>query len=156
MKRTRSQIATQSDGDSDLDSTSGDLHGPSSLHRSSSTSKRKALATSNISEPLHTDVLQLARPSWPANDEVTPGMSLRKIRELQNGNEEEKLMAAFARHVIKPGRFNRAGCWVSKRSLRKIFSERFDHHGFVVESKWKSKRASDFGLPSLFFRAVDD
>lgn len=102
------------------------------------------------------NILRLARPRWPANDEVTPEMSLRKIRELESGSVDEKLMACFARHVIKPGQHNRARCWVSKRSLRKAFPEHFNHNGFLAESTWKNKKAGDFGLPDIFFRAVDD
>jgi hypothetical protein len=84
-------------------------------------------------------------------------MSLRKIKELESGNDEEKLMAVFARHVIKPGRNKRGGCWVSKRSLKKAFPEHFNQQGFVSDSTWKSsKRASDFGLPTLFFRGIDE
>jgi hypothetical protein len=156
MKRTRSQVASDSGVDSDLDPTSGAAQGSSSLHRTASTSKRKAPAANDVSEPLHS-ITQVVRPSWPANDELTPEMSLRKIKELESGNDEEKLMAAFARHVIKPGRYNRAGCWVSRRSLRKGFPEHFNQQGFVADSTWKSsKRASDFGLPSLFFRGIDE
>jgi hypothetical protein len=157
MKRTRSQVASDSGVDSDLNPTSGGAQGSSSLHRTASTSKRKTPANKDISEPLYSNITQLVRPSWPANDEITPEMSLKKIKELESGNDEEKLMAVFARHVIKPGRYNRAGCWVSKRSLRKGFPEHFNQQGFVADSTWKSsKRASDFGLPSLFFRGIDE
>lgn len=102
------------------------------------------------------NILRLARPRWPANDEVTPEVSLRKIRQLESGSVDERLMACFARHVIKPGQHNRARCWVSKRSLRKAFPEHFNQNGFLAESTWKYKKASDFGLPGIFFRAVDN
>ncbi|KAH0169389.1 hypothetical protein KCU67_g3082, partial [Aureobasidium melanogenum] len=79
------------------------------------------------------------------------------IRELERGNDDEKLMAAFARHVINPNRNRRPGTrWVSHRSLRKAFAEHFDQTGFLAESSWKDKTAGDFGLPDLFFRTVDD
>jgi hypothetical protein len=157
MKRTRSQLASDTGGDSDVEPTSGDAQGSSALHRTASTSKRKVPATKDVSEPLFSNITQLVRPSWPANDEITPEMSLRKIKELESGNDEEKLMAVFARHVIKPGRNKRGGCWVSKRSLKKAFPEHFNQQGFVSDSTWKSsKRASDFGLPTLFFRGIDE
>ena len=83
-------------------------------------------------------------------------MSLRKIRQLECGNVDEKLMAYFARHIIKPGQHNRARCWVSRRSLRKAFPEHFGQAGFLAESTWQHKAAHDFGLPDIFFRCVDD
>ncbi|KAG9583945.1 hypothetical protein KCU77_g9832, partial [Aureobasidium melanogenum] len=102
-------------------------------------------------------VYELARPMWPANDAVTPAISERKIRELECGNDDEKLMATFARHVINSTRNRRPGTrWVSHRSLRKAFAEHFDQSGFLAESSWKHKTAGDFGLPDLFFRTVDD
>ncbi|KAG9966752.1 hypothetical protein KCU61_g86, partial [Aureobasidium melanogenum] len=52
-------------------------------------------------------VYELARPMWPANDAVTPAISERKIRELECGNDDEKLMATFARHST----LIRAGSW---------------------------------------------
>lgn len=45
---------------------------------------------------------------------------------------------------------------MSKRTLRKLFPEHFDEDGFVTESTWQYKKASDFGLPGLFFRGVDN
>ncbi|KAG9831050.1 hypothetical protein KCU98_g13394, partial [Aureobasidium melanogenum] len=111
----------------------------------------------NSNEPHYTSVYELARPIWPANDVVTPAISERKIRRLECGNDDEKLMAAFARHVINPNRNRRPGTrWVSHRSLRKAFAEHFDQTGFLAESSWKDKTAGDFGLPDLFFRTVDD
>ncbi|KAH0293380.1 hypothetical protein M436DRAFT_77604 [Aureobasidium namibiae CBS 147.97] len=125
-----------------------------SLHRTGFKSKQEAAATKL---PLKlNNILQLARPRWPANDEVTPEISLRKIRQLESGNVDEKLMACFARHIIKPGQHNRARCWVSRRSLRKAFPEHFGQAGFLAESTWQHKAASDFGLPDIFFRCVDD
>ncbi|KAK6006923.1 hypothetical protein QM012_005931 [Aureobasidium pullulans] len=104
----------------------------------------------------YTTIFDLARPTWPANDVVTPAISERRVRKLERGNDEEKLMAAFARHVINPGRNNRTGSkWVSRRSLRKSFPEHFGHTGFFAHSSWKDKRAADFGLPDLFLRSVD-
>lgn len=114
--------------------------------------KRKAAATK---APVKLDIRKLDRPKWPANDEMTPEMSLRKIRQLESGNDDEKLMACFARHVIKPGVHKRASCWVSNRSLRHAFSEHFNHDGFHVRSTWNQKQAGDFGLPDLFLRGVD-
>ncbi|KAH0367308.1 hypothetical protein KCU65_g4705, partial [Aureobasidium melanogenum] len=111
----------------------------------------------SMNEPRYTTVYELARPIWPANDIVTPAISEQKIRELECGNDDEKLMAAFARHVVNPGRNRRPGTrWVSHRSLRKAFAEHFDQTGFLAESTWKDKTAGDFGLPDLFFRTVDD
>lgn len=124
------------------------------LHRTGFKSKQEAAATKLPFKP--NNILQLARPRWPANDEVTPEMSLKKIRQLECGNVDEKLMAYFARHIIKPGQHNRARCWVSRRSLRKAFPEHFDQAGFLAESTWQHKAASEFGLPDIFFRCVDD
>jgi hypothetical protein len=89
------------------------------------------------------------------NDDTTPEMSARKIKELEGGNAEQKLMAAFARHVIKPGRYNYSSRWVSKRSLERAFPEHFDNNGFLANSTWRNRVAKDFGLPRLFLRGVD-
>jgi len=132
---------------------SGNLQIRSSLHRTGFKSKH-AVTTKPPVNPKN--ILQFTRPRWPANDEVTPEMSLRKIRQLESGNVDEKLMACFARHIIKPGQHNRARCWVSRRSLRKAFPEHFGQAGFLAESTWQHKAASDFGLPDIFFRCVDD
>lgn len=111
----------------------------------------------NTNKPRYTTIFELTRPTWPANDVVTPVVSERRIRELESRNDEEKLMAAFARHVINPGRKRGTGStWVSHRSLRKAFPEHFGQTGFLPESTWKTKTAGDFGLPNLFFRSVDD
>jgi hypothetical protein len=92
---------------------------------------------------------------WPVNDDTTPEMSARKIKELEGGNADQKLMAAFARHVIKPGRYNHSSRRVSKRSLERAFPEHFDNNGFIAKSTWRNRVAKDFGLPRLFFRGVD-
>jgi hypothetical protein len=150
MARTR-QISLKRGGDP----ASGHRLGSSSVDKTPSTNKRNVPATNTSVKLRHDNVHELYRPEWPENDDVTPEMSLRKIRELESGNDDEKLMAVFVRHVIKPGRNNRSH-WVSKRTLGKLFPEHFDEDGFVTESTWQRKKASDFGLPDLFFRGVDN
>ncbi|THW78292.1 hypothetical protein D6D17_10195 [Aureobasidium pullulans] len=96
------------------------------------------------------------RPLWPANG-ITAEASLLRISELERGNEGEKLMAMFARHVIKPERRHRPRQkWISKRTLRHTFPEHFVNSGFLVTSTWASKSAEEFGLPDLFLRGVDE
>ncbi|THX42382.1 hypothetical protein D6D10_02020 [Aureobasidium pullulans] len=96
------------------------------------------------------------RPLWPANG-ITAEASLLRISELERGNEDEKLMAMFARHVIKPERRHRPRQkWISKRTLRHTFPEHFINSGFLVTSTWASKSAEEFGLPDLFLRGVDE
>ncbi|THY36916.1 hypothetical protein D6D01_00039 [Aureobasidium pullulans] len=96
------------------------------------------------------------RPSWPANG-ITAEASLRRISALEGGNEDEKLMAMFARHVIRPERRHRPRQkWVSKRTLRDTFPEHFVNFGFLPTSTWASKSAEEFGLPNLFLRGVDE
>ncbi|KAI5268694.1 hypothetical protein E4T47_07656 [Aureobasidium subglaciale] len=95
------------------------------------------------------------RPVWPAND-LTADESQTIISTLENGDEDQKLMALFARHVITPGTKNRGSQWVSRRSLYKAFPEHIEKTGFTAKSSWKQKSAIDFGLPDLFLRGVDD
>lgn len=157
MKRTREESFESDSDDSYYEPGSGSLQDSPFLHERASQRKRKLAATNGPVELCYNNVLQLDRPRWPANNEVTPEMSLRKIRELETGNVDEKLMACFSRHVIKPGIHvtKRAGCWVSNRSLRHAFSEHFNHDGFHPRSTWKQRKAGDFGLPDLFLRGVD-
>ncbi|KAG9946587.1 hypothetical protein KCU85_g6354, partial [Aureobasidium melanogenum] len=158
MKRHLQDISIDMDNDSDIVPSFHNPRNGFALARSVTTMQPgNSTNLHSIDDPCYTSVYELARPIWPSNDVVTPAISEKKIRELESGNDEEKLMAAFARHVINPGRNRRPGTkWVSHRSLRKAFAEHFDQTGFLAESTWKNKAASDFGLPELFFRTVDD
>lgn len=157
MKRHADDMSKDMDSDSEFNPFSQNLRNGFNLSKrvirkqpEDSTDRR------NVNKPRYTTILEVARPVWPANDAVTPAISERRIRELENGNDEEKLMAAFARHVVNPGRHHRNGSqWVSRNYLRKIFPDHFGRIGFLGQSSWKTKKAGDFGLPDLFFRSVD-
>ncbi|CAD0106306.1 unnamed protein product [Aureobasidium uvarum] len=157
MKHPRSDVPIEINHDSHFDLASGKSHQVLPLNkRVPSRQKRSPERQRSVDEPQYSRILDIPRPVWPANDEVTPEISQKRIKQLESGTEEQKLMAAFARHVIKPGRNSRANSWVSHRSLRKAFPEHFEQSGFVTGSAWKNKKASDFGLPNLFLRGVDD
>ncbi|KAI5244812.1 hypothetical protein E4T42_07020 [Aureobasidium subglaciale] len=102
-----------------------------------------------------TTIFQHKRPVWPAKG-LTADESQTTINTLEHGDDDQKLMALFARHVIMPGTRHRGSQWVSRRSLYKAFPEHIEKTGFTAKSSWKQKRAIDFGLPELFLRGVDD
>ena len=159
MKRQLHDMSIETDSDPEFTPSSLKAHNSPDAFALKRRVTRKQAETSadrhNMNERRYKRVYELARPTWPANDVVTPAISERKIRELESGNDEQKLMAVFARHVINPG-YNRPGSiWVARRSLRKAFPEHFGHNGFLRHSSWKDKKASDFGLPELFLRSVD-
>ncbi|KAI5236067.1 hypothetical protein E4T43_08849 [Aureobasidium subglaciale] len=125
----------------------------------SNTKKNRTVAKSrssqaNIRSTMIT-IFKHKRPVWPAND-LTADESQTIISTLENGDEDQKLMALFARHVITPGTKNRGSQWVSRRSLYKAFPEHIEKTGFTAKSSWKQKSAIDLGLPDLFLRGVDD
>lgn len=158
MKRNVQDVSIDMDSNSEFFPSFHNSRNSFALARSVTTMQPgNSTSLHSNNDPPYTSVYELARPIWPANDVVTPAISEKKVRELECGNYDEKLMAAFARHVINPGRNRRPGArWVSHRSLRKAFAEHFDQTGFLAESTWKDMTAGDFGLPDLFFRTVDD
>lgn len=160
MKRHIHDMSIQVDSDSDFTPSSKNSHNSTDAFVLKRRVTRKQAETPadrhSMNERSPKRVYELARPTWPANDPVTPAISEKKIRELERGTEDERLMAAFARHIINPGdNHPKQSKWVSRRSLRKTFSEHFGHNGFFRHSPWKDKKAADFGLPELFLRSVD-
>jgi hypothetical protein len=133
MKRPRSLLDSASEK-SDFISILAGNKGSFSLHKMTPTSKGNAPTIQKAAISRSSTILKVDRPVWPVNDDTTPEMSARKIRELEGGNDDQKLMAAFARHVIKPGRYIYSSRWVSKRSLQRAFPEHFDKNGFIAKS----------------------